>query len=130
MKRTIALTTALLLSITLLFFQFSCGTTKEHRGAEIQTVADKKVPKVLLLGDKHEAAGIQCNGCHEEPEPSNRVSKTICLACHANYKEVAASYLDPHNAHRTSSDCGVCHHSHKPSEKICQECHSFNVQAP
>jgi fumarate reductase flavoprotein subunit len=54
----------------------------------------------------------------------------MCLACHADYKEVAASYLDPHNAHRTSSDCGVCHHAHRPSEKICQGCHSFNLQAP
>ena len=130
MKRILVLMGTLMISIALLFLQFSCGTIKEYGDAGIDIDAAEKVPEVLLLADKHEAAGIECNDCHEESEPANRVSKTMCLECHANYKEVAASYLDPHNAHRTSSDCGVCHHAHRPSEKICQGCHSFNIQAP
>ena len=119
MKRKLVLMAALIICIAMLFLLLSCGIMDAGKGVD----ADEKVPKVLLLADKHEVAGIECNNCHEESEPANRVSKNMCLGCHANYKEVAASYLDPHNAHRTSSDCGVCHHAHKPSEKICQGCH-------
>ena len=115
--------------IPLLLLQLSCGTVKEKQGIEISPDADEKVPGELLLADKHKIAGVGCSGCHGESDPVSGAPKAQCLACHENYKEVAASYLDPHNAHYTSPDCGVCHHIHKPSEKICQGCHSFNVQA-
>lgn len=130
MKRTLVLTTALLICIALLFLQLSCGTTEEYREAEIHTGAAEKVPEPLLLADKHEAAGIECNYCHEETEPASEVTKVVCLKCHEDYKEVAASYLDPHNAHHTSTDCEDCHHAHRPSEEVCQGCHSFGLQAP
>jgi fumarate reductase flavoprotein subunit len=130
MKRAPALEATLLIYIPLLFFQFSCGTVKEKGNVEMSPDIDGKLPTIMLLGDKHEAAGIECGDCHGGSDPAARVSRTMCLECHADYKEVAASYLDPHNAHRTPWDCGACHHVHKPSEKICQGCHSFNVQAP
>ena len=131
MNRTVVMM-VFVIFITLIFLQFSCGTTKEYRTDNIpaEVEAEDTVEEALLLADKHEAAGVECNDCHEETPPSGLVSKSACLTCHEDYKEVAASYLDPHNAHMTYSDCGDCHHAHRPGEKICQGCHSFNLQAP
>lgn len=130
MNKNIFQVTTLLFYIFLLFMQFSCTTVKEYKVPETQAVADKKAPDVRLLADKHKESGIECSSCHGESDTKNRVPETVCRQCHGDYKEAAASYLDPHNAHHTSTDCGVCHHVHKPSEKICQGCHSFNMQAP
>jgi len=129
MKSIYVLISTLLICIPLLFLQFSCGAIREKQEEAIPQVTDEKMPNVLLLEDKHKESGVECSDCHENSNPVAGVSATQCLGCHENYKEVASSYLDPHNAHNTSSECDVCHHVHKPSEKICQGCHSFNVQA-
>lgn len=130
MNRTFVIMAAFLFCILLLLLQFSCGAVKEKRGAGISPDADEKVQGELLLSEKHKAAGVECSSCHGKSDPASGAAKDQCLKCHGNYKEVASSYLDPHNAHYSSPDCGVCHHVHKPSEKICQGCHTFNLQAP
>jgi hypothetical protein len=123
--------------ITLLLLQFSCATTKKDQEYDdLSVLTDQaQAPSVastgpLLLGDKHEAAGMACNDCHEEEPPGNDVPEAVCLTCHGDYNVIATSFIDPHNAHMTYSSCGDCHHAHQPSENQCLGCHSFSLQAP
>jgi len=134
MKKKI-LITMLVISVPLLMLQFSCASMKEQPVAE--TVSAKvpeaavEVDENALLADKHEANGISCGDCHSEDPPADAVAKDNCMTCHEDYKELAASYLDPHNAHISYANCSDCHHVHRESEMICQGCHhTFNVQAP
>jgi hypothetical protein len=130
MKNTPVVMIVLGIFISLLFLQFSCGTMKEHRSEEIPAEAEEMPEEALLLENKHEAAGIGCNDCHQETPPAEVVPKEVCLACHEDYKELVASYPDPHNAHITYAGCGDCHHVHRQSENACLGCHDFNLQAP
>jgi fumarate reductase flavoprotein subunit len=127
--------TGWLLMVPLAMFQFSCASMKEAPAeaevAEAPVEAEPAADEALLLAGKHDAAGISCNDCHEEDPPAGSVATDTCLTCHEDYQELAASYLDPHNAHVTYSNCSDCHHVHRESEKICQGCHhTFNIQAP
>jgi hypothetical protein len=118
----------------LLMLQFSCASMKEQPVEEAAAEIEEPVAKVsedALLAGRHEAAGISCSDCHTEDPPANSVATDTCLTCHEDYKELAASYLDPHNAHISYSNCSDCHHVHRESERICQGCHhTFNVKAP
>jgi hypothetical protein len=88
----------------------------------------------MLLGDKHKEMGIQCEGCHKESPPQNKVPTAICQGCHGDYKTLAerTEKVDPnpHRSHVGNLDCSVCHHSHKPSEDHCDSCHSFGFKVP
>jgi hypothetical protein len=136
MKKTIMLILVVIFSV--LMFQLSCASMKEDAGEAAEASAEAEmsggggsVAGVMLLADTHEAAGSSCSDCHAEDPPSGNVPTDTCLTCHEDYKDLAASYLDPHNAHVTYSNCSDCHHVHRESEKICQGCHhTFNVQAP
>lgn len=135
MKRTSII---LVLGIAVSAFLFSCAGMKEHSAkeavAKVPAEVAKEVselPEGALLVDKHKAAGISCNDCHAGDPNATAVTTDTCMTCHGDYNEVAASYLDPHNAHISYSNCSDCHHLHRESEKICQGCHhTFNVQAP
>ena len=129
MKRIVAL---IIFGITvlLLISLVSCSTTKVHRAAVEMPQAAAKHETPSLLADTHKAAGVECNDCHREKPPANDVPDSVCLGCHENYKEVAASYIDPHNAHIEYSSCSDCHHSHRASENQCLSCHSFNIRTP
>ena len=121
--------------ISLVFLQISCGTVKEYRAEEVSAEAEEEVEEVvaegpLLLGDKHKASGIECSDCHEESPPAGDVSSEVCLSCHEDYNEVAASYIDPHNAHVVYTRCGDCHHAHYQSQNQCLSCHYFNIEVP
>jgi len=139
MKKTL-IVMALAVITPLLMLQVSCAGVKESRTEEVAAVEapdetadvdEEASGEDMLLADKHEAAGISCSDCHEEDPPASKVSQETCLTCHEDYQDLAASYLDPHNAHISYSDCGDCHHIHRTSEQICQGCHhTFNVQAP
>jgi len=123
------------LGIAILMFLFSCAGMKEQPAGETAPEVSKEtvteVPEDALLAVKHEATGISCSDCHAEDPPAERVPTDACMTCHEDYKDLAASYLDPHNAHVTYSNCSDCHHVHRESELICQGCHhTFNVQAP
>ena len=100
--------------------------TPDETSAETEKAAEKEV----LLADTHKKAGIECSSCHKETPPAVETPKDICLTCHANYKDVAASYIDPHNAHTEFERCSDCHHAHKKSESQCLQCHTFNQQTP
>lgn len=128
---------ALAVTIPLLVFQFSCATVEKKQAEEapaekpVEMPAEaEEAPEVTqLLADTHKAAGNSCKDCHAKP-PKEGVSNDICLTCHADYKELVVSNLNPHKAHYTYPSCGDCHHFHKPSETQCLSCHSFDMQAP
>jgi hypothetical protein len=90
----------------------------------------KKAEEEVLLADTHKKAGIECASCHKETPAATEAPKAVCLTCHENYKDQAASYIDPHNAHVEFSNCSDCHHSHKKSENQCLQCHDFNIKTP
>jgi hypothetical protein len=105
--------------------------------AEKTPVEAAKTPAVetqpvtaAFLADKHKAAGVACADCHKETPPANETPTTVCMTCHADYKDKAASSVDPHNAHMSYESCGDCHHAHKASENQCMSCHSFNLKTP
>ena len=96
--------------------------------------AETAVEKPSFLGDKHNAAGIECGSCHQEDPPSERVATEICLGCHEEYspsnRAETTNFMDPHNSHMTYSDCGACHNAHKASREQCSNCHGdmgFNI---
>jgi hypothetical protein len=142
----------------LLFVQVYFGTIKESRAEEtsvneevstkaeapvneeVSTKAETSVKEevstkaeetpAVLLADKHKTAGVECSDCHEETPPAKDVPTEMCMKCHEDYKERAASYISPHDAHHEYTNCGDCHHSHKTSENQCLSCHSFNLKTP
>jgi hypothetical protein len=156
MKRTVV-SMVLGIFVMLLSLQLSCATAKKDQEYNDSSVTSGQAQAVnetsmevketqategtsanveetstgaLLLGDKHKAAGVACNDCHAETLPANEVPKTVCLTCHEDYKKLATSSIDPHNAHKEFSECGDCHHSHKVSENQCLGCHSFYSKIP
>lgn len=88
----------------------------------------------ILLGDKHKEIGIQCEGCHKEDPPKNKVPTAVCLGCHGDYKTLAERTQkvdpNPHMSHEGKLPCETCHHSHKPSEDHCASCHNFGFKVP
>jgi hypothetical protein len=83
-----------------------------------------------FLADKHKTSGVSCTDCHKETPPASEPGTEVCMTCHKDYQEKAASAVDPHNAHMSYTNCGDCHHGHKASENQCLSCHSFNLQTP
>jgi hypothetical protein len=87
-----------------------------------------------LLADKHKNAGIDCNGCHKENPPKEKVPTAMCMNCHGNYAKLAEqTQKGEHNTHDThlgELDCDKCHHSHKPSADLCGKCHNFSLKTP
>ena len=136
MKRT-RIMMILEILMMLLILQLSCAAPKSEQGYKEPPVSSGQaaqtaaiVTEASLLADKHQANGMACSDCHKETLPSIDVPTSVCLSCHADYQEVAASYINPHNAHMKYANCGDCHHSHRPSENQCLNCHSFDLQTP
>lgn len=144
MKR-ISLIFVLSIFASMLFLQFSCIAIKEpptegmpveveeapeviEEAEAIETVEESA--GVVLLADTHKAAGVECSDCHMETPPANDVPTSNCMTCHEDYRDVALSAIDPHNAHVEFTNCGDCHHSHQESENQCNSCHSFSLKAP
>lgn len=150
MKKT-SIITVLGIAIALLIMQLSCATAeKGEEYVESQVVSDevqqaKEVPaeapsapadlevtalEDLFLADTHKTSGVECSDCHDETPPANDVSTAKCMTCHEDYRDVALSSIDPHNAHIEFTNCGDCHHAHRESENQCMSCHSFSLKAP
>ena len=136
MKRT-HLLLLLAVSIPLLVLQFSCATVEKKQAEEapaektVEKPAEvEKAPEVKqLLLDTHKAAGITCKDCHKKP-PKEGVANDVCLTCHGDYKKLATSKINPHDAHMVFPKCGDCHHIHKPSENKCLSCHKIKMPMP
>lgn len=135
MKRTRSMRILEILMM-LLILQLSCATSKNEQGYEEppvspgQTQTAAIVTEASLLGDKHQANGMACSDCHKETPPASDVPTSICLNCHADYKKVVVSNINPHDTHMAYTHCGDCHHAHKASEIQCLQCHSFDLQTP
>jgi Zn finger protein HypA/HybF involved in hydrogenase expression len=83
-----------------------------------------------LLADRHQGAGINCQGCHQESPPAKLVQTATCMKCHGDMAKLIskASKLSP-NPHASPHEppaetkCETCHHVHKKSENSCSTCH-------
>lgn len=94
---------------------------------EDRTAAEEKTEGDMLLADRHEEYGIECNECHLEDPPENEVPTAGCIGCHEDFRRIFRSaQIDPHNSHLNIDDCGSCHHAHKPSDVPCAACHDYD----
>ncbi|MBN1833221.1 MAG: cytochrome c3 family protein [Deltaproteobacteria bacterium] len=96
--------------------------------------AETAVEKPLFMGEKHNAANVECGGCHQEDPPAKGVATDVCIGCHEEYspsnRSEATDLMDPHNSHMTYPDCDACHNAHKASREQCASCHGdlgFNI---
>lgn len=86
--------------------------------------------------DKHEAAGVDCESCHGEGEPTanNAPAMSVCMGCHGDYDElkdaekVQKYNYNPHNGHFVDLECSTCHHGHTENEQFCSSCHEVSVK--
>ena len=80
-----------------------------------------------FLANKHEGAGIACEGCHKDNQAKDRVPAAVCAACHGDQAKLAErtqkAIPNPHDSHLGNVECGLCHHGHKKSEDYCSTCH-------
>ena len=87
-----------------------------------------------FLIDKHVAAGLTCAKCHIESTAKAPQTET-CLACHGGtYAKLAAmkqgEQPNPHASHRGEVACAECHHVHKASVTLCNQCHTYDMTTP
>jgi len=87
-----------------------------------------------FLIDRHVAAHVPCGQCHTA---GLAVPPTVvtCLSCHGGtYQKLAASTANdtpnPHASHQGEVPCSACHHVHKASQLICNNCHNFDLTSP
>jgi len=86
-----------------------------------------------LIG-KHVAAGLTCGKCHTEGT-AKAPEMVTCLSCHGRtYANLAAQtdkdQPNPHASHRGEVPCGECHHVHRASVILCNQCHTYDMTAP
>ncbi len=109
--------------VAVLFFVFSVTI-------DLAVAADK----ASFLGDRHKEKGMNCGSCHKESPPKAAPGTDTCQGCHKDYAKPTAKQQkeghNPHVNHLGITDCGVCHHAHKPSEDQCKACHSFDFTVP
>ena len=87
-----------------------------------------------FLIDKHIAAKVTCAQCHTENTATPPTVAT-CLTCHGgSYAKLAAmtenDKPNPHSSHRGDVPCDQCHHVHKASETLCNQCHTYDMTTP
>lgn len=87
-----------------------------------------------FLIDKHMAAGLNCASCHRSAPPPNAPDMKVCTGCHGGSAQIAAKTPDaknnPHASHLGEPPCATCHHVHKASESLCDQCHAFGMTPP
>jgi RecJ-like exonuclease len=87
-----------------------------------------------FLIDKHVASHVACGQCHTVGMATPPTTAT-CLTCHGgNYQALAASTANdtpnPHESHQGEIPCAQCHHVHKASVTLCNQCHTFDMSTP
>jgi len=87
-----------------------------------------------FLIDKHAAKGVSCAQCHTQSTATPPTTAT-CLSCHGGtYEKLAAMTQkdepNPHASHRGDVDCAECHHVHKASVTLCNQCHTYDMTTP
>jgi len=87
-----------------------------------------------FLIDSHVKAGVSCAQCHTQNTATPPTTQT-CLTCHGGtYAKLAATtekdLPNPHASHRGDVDCAECHHVHKASVTLCNQCHTYDMTTP
>jgi hypothetical protein len=89
--------------------------------------------------ERHQKAGLTCQGCHKEAPPKVMVPDAQCMTCHGDLaklieksnKAVPNPHASPHLNPGDQPKCDECHHIHKPSEVSCTNCHEeFKFRIP
>ncbi|SJZ57336.1 Cytochrome c3 [Trichlorobacter thiogenes] len=93
----------------------------------------------LTVGGPHATMGFKCADCHKTDAPQAGPTNEACLACHESYEKLAQktkpkkinpadkeSHANPHESHMGPINCTDCHRTHKPSELVCGQCHTFD----
>ena len=88
-----------------------------------------------FLADRHAAKSIACASCHGSGQPTSDIPIERCLKCHGgSYAALAAKTdqgdINYHDTHIGEANCSECHHGHKASELVCDQCHEFKVKVP
>ncbi|QSX33861.1 cytochrome c3 family protein [Shewanella avicenniae] len=89
------------------------------------------------LKGSHKANQVACKSCHTKGMKEAGTMEG-CLSCHKSYEAVRALTegkanleVNPHiDGHMGELDCTECHHAHKPSKAVCNECHGFDFVTP
>ena len=87
-----------------------------------------------FLIDKHVIAHVTCAQCHTAGTAVVPTTAT-CLTCHGGtYQKLAISTANdmpnPHESHQGEIACAECHHVHKASVTLCNQCHTFDMHTP
>jgi Cytochrome c3 len=87
-----------------------------------------------FLIDKHVATHVTCSQCHAAGV-SVPPTTAGCLGCHGGtYQKLAMTTANdtpnPHESHRGEVPCAECHHVHKASVTLCNQCHTFDLSTP
>ena len=86
------------------------------------------------LIDKHIRPGLDCASCHRNAPPPEAPEMSICTGCRGSYSQIAAKTAsdqpNPHASHLGEIPCAACHHVHRASETLCDECHTFGMKPP
>ena len=90
------------------------------------------------LDASHRGNGVYCLDCHTDyvDEYAAGDTKAGCTGCHGSDAEMAKKTAvtkysqNPHKSHYVDLKCSACHHSHKPFEDFCAQCHPFGFKAP
>jgi len=93
------------------------------------------------IGGAHAGMDFSCTDCHQTDTPGIPPTNKNCLQCHDSYEALAKatapqhvdpedkeSAANPHDSHMGPIDCFNCHKTHTPSELVCAECHSFDME--
>lgn len=87
------------------------------------------------LADRHQRLGLTCLSCHSQTPPASDVEPARCTQCHGTVEQLVARTANmlPNNVHDNhlgETDCLQCHHAHKATTVICDECHQFAFKMP
>jgi fumarate reductase flavoprotein subunit len=94
----------------------------------------------MTVGGPHATMGFACVDCHKTDVPQSAPTNEACLSCHGSYEKLAEktrprhianpqdkeAHANPHDSHMGPINCTDCHRTHKPSELVCGQCHSFD----
>lgn len=94
----------------------------------------------ITVGGPHATMDFKCADCHKTDTPQSSPTNEACLACHDSYEKLAEktkpkhianpedkeAHANPHASHMGPVNCIDCHRTHKASELVCAQCHSFD----
>lgn len=90
-----------------------------------------------FLADRHAARSVPCTGCHTAmPPTADNTSPDLCIKCHGGSygalvkRTEGRGDINYHDTHIGEAACRECHHGHRSSDLICNQCHEFKAKVP